>query len=71
MVISAKEQCCYNNPFAKNAFDGRCTQARETTLCEYTLMMVVATWAPPDLETVGPLSVRTVTWKGPKVKSNL
>ena len=48
MVISAKEQRCYNNLFAKNAFDVGCTQARETTLCEYTLMMVVATWAPPD-----------------------
>jgi|GEM_PF-2904768 hypothetical protein len=49
MVISAKEQRCYNNLFAKNAFDVGCTQARETTLREYTLMMVVATWAPPDL----------------------
>ena len=49
MVISAKEQRCYNNLFAKNAFDVGCTQARETTLCEYTLMMVVATWPPPDL----------------------
>jgi hypothetical protein len=71
MVISAKEQRCYDNLFAKNAFDVGCTQARETTLREYTLMMVVATWTPPALDTVGSLSVKTVPWKGQKVKFNL
>ena len=29
-----------------------CTQASETTLYKHTRMMVVATWAPHNLETV-------------------
>jgi len=62
MVISSgNKHVIYTNVSMKSAIDTGCTQASETTLYEYTIMMVVATWAPPDLETSRPLACENST----------
>jgi hypothetical protein len=41
-----------------------CTQASETTLYEYTRMMVIATWAPRDLKIVDVQYSKIVSCRG-------